>query len=133
MKKQLKIVLLLIVSIVLIVIVYFVGSLAYHFYWPFNRNPSTGIIYSGYYKCEPDKVLKGGNFGKGPLITLQEKEVYFHIHAWEKIQTLEFQELAMKWYGKDISNHYLFKPVKNNEFKITPVPNGSDDLNKSKH
>ena len=48
-----------------------------------------------YFKCEANRRLEGGIYGKGPLNEFGP----YYCRGWVEIDEAEFKLLAMQWHG----------------------------------
>lgn len=57
--------------------------------------PSHHVIGRQFFKCEANRRLEGGNYGKGPM----DRFGPYFCRGWIEIDEQEFKSLAMKWHG----------------------------------
>lgn len=60
--------------------------------------PQHEMMTRQYFKCEANRRLEGGIYGKGPM---QSFGPYF-CRGWQEIDEAEFKSLAMKWHGAQL-------------------------------
>ena len=61
----------------------------------FSFRPPHQMIARQFFKCEANRRLEGGNYGKGPM----ERFGPHFCRGWVEIDEQEFKSLALKWYG----------------------------------
>lgn len=61
----------------------------------FSFRPPHKMMARQFFKCEANRRLEGGNYGKGPM----ERFGPHFCRGWIEIDEQEFKALALKWYG----------------------------------
>ena len=80
---------------ILFSILLFVVSIGFENSAELAFRPSHYMIGRQYFKCEANRRLEGGIYGKGPM----KRFGPYYCRGWVEIEEAEFKLLAMQWHG----------------------------------